>query len=734
MNVALKRSLGLFFTPEFEKATVVLTLICVSAIIGLFAYLTRSTGRRHFRLWALAFLFYAVYLAASIGFQVTSYNAVVATWLSSSIGISAVFMFWGNFSLAEQPRSSRELVLAVLVMAAWCYVGAIWLRELSWMMLPVSVLLGGSRIHAGLLQMRTRDRNRGTTLLTAAFIMWGLHAFTFPFLQPWPGVLAVAHLTSSMLALMIAIGMIVEEECRMTQEKYRGVLDASPMAVFMVDLWSLRILDSNKAAQRLTKLDADGLLDRNIRDLCPDLHSEGNNLLDHRAMISAVFKPFNEFHIARSDGATVLCEGDAHLAQWHKRPVLQISIREMDKDHKIGQLVRRAEKLSSLGQLIAGVAHELNNPLAVVVGYAQIMTRQGIADKRIHSNVQKILHESERAAKIVRDLLSFARPCEPQMSVADINRLVSNVLEIREADLRALGIRLECNLARNLPKTKADLIQIEQVLTNLITNAIHAMTGHAGSHVLTVSTEENGFRICISIADTGPGIPHEIAGKIFDPFFTTKPPGKGTGLGLSISSTIIQEHRGKIWVQSEPGKGAKFFVELPIVACEAEPEPVTTAPDRVSADTSGEPRRLLIVDDEPGIRDVLQEVLAASGYSVDTASNGAEAVDRIKSGHYDAIISDLCMPEMDGEKLYETVRDADPHLAKRIIFVTGDTVSPKSRNFLDTSGNRWLSKPFNVSDVEEVVATLLKQDPLTVLTEASHHPSGPTRRYHPSSS
>ena len=143
---------------------------------------------------------------------------------------------------------------------------------------------------------------------------------------------------------------------------------------------------------------------------------------------------------------------------------------------------------------------------------------------------------------------------------------------------------------------------------------------------------------------------------------------------------------------------------------------------------------ILIVDDEPGIRDVLQEALGASGYRVDTASNGLEAVDRIKSGRYDAIISDLGMPEMDGERFYETVRDADPRLAKRIIFVTGDTVSPKSRDFLDATGNRWLAKPFNILDVEEVVSSLLKRDPLTELVDTSPQENRPTRRYHPSAS
>ena len=387
--------------------------------------------------------------------------------------------------------------------------------------------------------------------------------------------------------------------------------------------------------------------------------------------------------------------------------------------------MRRAEKLSSLGQLIAGVAHELNNPLAVVTGYAQLMSQQTIHDEKTRTTMQKILHESERASKIVRDLLSFARPCEPQMTAVDVNHLVHSVMEVRERDLHAQGIELETRLAANPPWTQADPVQIEQVLNNLVTNAIHAMLEKAdGPRQLTVTTESDGLYIRIAVADTGPGIPRAIQEKIFEPFFTTKPPGKGTGLGLSISHTILEEHHGRLRLETEVGHGATFTIELPMLEVEAPTtEPAATGlPEQLATAVSMPPRRLLVVDDEPGIREVLQELLMASGYTVDTAADGSQALKHIESNHYDLVISDLCMPGVDGPELHRRIRAEDDGLARRMIFLTGDTVSPKSRMFLEESGNRWLTKPFNLTDIQDAVRTLLEQDALTALIGHGAHP------------
>lgn len=325
------RSLTQFCAPEFDKATVILALMCVSAVAALFFYLGRTTGRPHFRLWALSFLFYGVGLAGSIGFKIVPDEPIGAALLASAMGVSALFMFWGDFELAERPRSGRELAWAVAVMVAWSAANAFCLGQSVWIVMPVAILLGASRMVAGFLYLRYLDRNHGTTLLIVAFLLWGLQALVFPFLQAWPWMLAAVHMSSSMLALMIAIGMIVEEACKATEEKYRGVLDSVNGAIFLVDLLSLKLLDVNKAAQQLCKRSRKDLLGLSILDLCPDLRKAGDNQLDHRTMFNAVFKPYNEFHVARADGSLSPCEGETHLVQWHRRSVLQATVRKSMK-------------------------------------------------------------------------------------------------------------------------------------------------------------------------------------------------------------------------------------------------------------------------------------------------------------------------------------------------------------------------------------------------------------------
>lgn len=717
------------FSPEWVRAALIAALVSTWVVVAVSAYLGRSTGKNSFSLWTGGWTFYSINLVTLLALQEVPWdNALQMTCLVSA-GMSFLFILLGGLQLAEVRYEKWILSGGAIVVVVVGYVG-VYLWPLPYWIIGVEfVLLAFAGVYTGLAYWRKRDR--ATSVLAIGFMVWGVILLVLPLMVLWPATKVIAYIGSAIPTLAVAIGMVVMEESAASEQRYRDVLDTTNTAIFVVDLWTLRILDANRASQRLVKRSLSELGQLQFVDLCPDLQATGDNLLDHRAMFNAVFKPYNEVQFMRPDNSIVLCEGDTHLIQWRNRPALQINLIEVDKERSVGQLVRRTEKLSSLGQLVAGVAHELNNPLAVVMAYAQMMAKHEQTDPKMHAMLQKMLHESERAAKIVRDLLMFARPCQPQMSVVDVNRLVAGVVEVREGDCRAHNIRCEMQLADDLPLTKADSIQIEQVLTNLITNAIHAMTEQEGERKLTVSTETTGFHIRITVADTGPGIPPQIVGRIFDPFFTTKPSGKGTGLGLSISNTIMQEHRGKIWVQSEPGKGAKFFVELLIVPCEPEE---ATAPSRLEAGGAGDAavqQRILIVDDEPGIREVLSEILNSDGYLTDAAVSGYEALQKIASAPYDLIISDLCMPGIDGEKLYEKVLEQYPLLAKRIVFVTGDTVSPKTRMFLATTGNRWISKPFNISDVERLVWEMLKPDPLRALTDTTVDRAAASRRYHP---
>ena len=722
------------FPTEWAKAALVLALFSTGLVIGLFFYLSRYTRKSYFNLWTCAWMFYAIWLVISIQLDEAPDLPVIVMVRRACIGISALCMFWGSFQLTRSARTLRELGFGVGLVIVWSYVAAYKVGQQLWITVPVFALLAMASIYTALPYWRTCRRWRGSTVLAFGFTTWGVFLMGAPFEGQLPQrVSSAGYFATALVTLVIAIGMVIqileqardrnetlvdqfkkgierrrqlEQKVTNTDQMYRALFESANDAIFLVDLETLEVLEVNQSAERLTQRGEADLTARSFADFCPAVSRGGETPLENKEIFDQLFQPSNEFGIVRINGSTVACEGRASVVRINDRPVLQINVREITERKAIEQQLRQAEKLSALGQLIAGVAHELNNPLAVIMGYAQLLAKEPEQPEKTVDGLQKILHESERASKIVRNLLTFARPREPQMAVVQINNVVKNVVETHQYDFRSAGMEVTCHLSPDIPYTKADPNQVEQVLTNLVSNATQAMLGQAGLRRLELTTEVVDNAIRITIGDTGPGIPGHILGKIFDPFFTTKAPGKGTGLGLSLSYSIVEEHRGKIWVQSEVGAGTRFYVELPIVPCEA-PKPATGAARR-ALDPQASSRRLLVVDDEPGIVEVLRDVLGSSGYSVETATDGRAALELLDARRYDLVITDLCMPRMDGEHLYKVVREKDPDLASRIIFVTGDTVSTNSRAFLEWTGNRWLTKPFNIGEVEELVGNFLR--------------------------
>lgn len=693
---------------EWVKASLVVALIGACVVVALFYYLNWHTRMVYFQMWTVAWMLNAVYLATAIGLEEHPGVPWLVMARRACIGWSALFMFWGSFQLANLPRPWRELKLGVVMILIWSGLAAFCVRNPFWITMPVFALLAGAGVYTSLRYFRVRCQYRGAKILAWGFMFWGLHLLLFPFMENSVSTQLLGYLLSGGFAMMIAVGMVVEQEVNLAEQSYRQLLDASSDAIFLVDMQSLRVLEVNRVSVELTRRSAVELVGSYFPDLCESLTGLGLDKAQNLQRLQTLFRTSQEFKIRRPDGVQLDCEGDMEVVKWHQQDVLQISMRDLTGRKQAGQQLRRAEKLSALGQLVAGVAHELNNPLAVAMGYAQVLANRPGVDAKTQRDIMRMYRECERASTIVRDLLSFARPSEPQMRTVHMNDLVQYVLECQSSALESAGIEVRRTLAAHLPRTKCDTHQIEQILANLISNAIQALQGRDEPRVLTVGTSLNGRFIRLSVADNGPGIAPEIFDKIFDPFFTTHPPGKGTGLGLTISNSMAQEHRGKLSVESEPGQGATFHLDLPVVAC-TDAQTDDMAPDENTGVATGPARRLLLVDDEPGILDVLRDVLTNCGYVCDTASNGEEALSRLNSAHYDLLISDLRMPDMDGETLFKTLQSKRPALSQRIIFLTGDTVSTQSRGFLESTGNRWLSKPFNVRDIERAVSDSFRQ-------------------------
>lgn len=370
----------------------------------------------------------------------------------------------------------------------------------------------------------------------------------------------------------------------------------------------------------------------------------------------------------------------------------------------------QSEKMSSIGQLVSGVAHELNNPLTGIMGFAQLLLLKDL-DETTRQQIETIYGEAERASKIVSNLLTFARRREARKEPANLNALIERVLELRNYDLRVRNIDVVADLDPNLPDTMVDTNQLLQVFLNLIINAEQAMrasSGEDGTGTLRITTKRGtGNSIVASFSDTGPGMDESTLRRIFDPFFTTKDAGEGTGLGLTISYGIIEQHGGRIWAESRVGKGTTFSVELPVVASG---HAAASSPAPGGAASSGpavQRRHILVVDDEEAIQKLLTGVLQMDGHAVATASNGREALDRVGEETFDLIITDIKMPVMGGHDLYRHLEEAGNPLARRVIFITGDTVAPETRKFLEGVRNTVLSKPFRLRDVRESVASAL---------------------------
>lgn len=368
-----------------------------------------------------------------------------------------------------------------------------------------------------------------------------------------------------------------------------------------------------------------------------------------------------------------------------------------DQSRDLYQQLLQAEKMAALGQTISGVAHELNNPLATILSWAERLSERS-TDDRARRGLEVILREAERAARIVRNLLTFARKRQSTRMMIDVNQIVRETLALRAYEQRVTNVQVMQALASGLPQVFADGHQVQQVLLNLVINAEQAMLTANGRGTLVVRTWHDVERkaVVLEVNDDGPGVPEETQGKIFDPFFTTKEVGKGTGLGLTVAYAIVQEHGGRIWLKSPGERGASFFVELPVAPTEL--ATATAAPQPVALDDF-QGRHVLVVEDEPALAVAVSEALSDAGFIVSRAGDGEEGLTQLSQGNYDLIVCDLKMPRIDGMQFYRAMAAAMPSLARRVIFVTGDVAGTDAERFLDETGCRWLSKPFRLGDL-----------------------------------
>ncbi|MBI5236930.1 MAG: response regulator [Deltaproteobacteria bacterium] len=384
-----------------------------------------------------------------------------------------------------------------------------------------------------------------------------------------------------------------------------------------------------------------------------------------------------------------------------------ITARDVTEERKIQQKLALSSRLTSLGEMAAGIAHEINNPLQAILCSIELLTSgaDGAAQKS-SCRMDRIKESIYRIKGIVRDLLVFSREQTTENEPADINELAARCEHMIRNQFRVSKINIELKLYGRALPVLCNRNLFEQVIINLLNNAKDAISDSGKGSLICIETghAESG-RAFVRVWDDGPGIPFGVIGRVFDPFFTTKDVGKGTGLGLSLSRKIIENIGGSINVESNHARGAVFTINLPLFAKEAalKDKPGENQGPAPPDYSSLKDKTVLMIDDEDDLLSSMGEILSRKVAAFHSASTGGAGMEKVMDKDFDFILLDLKMPKMDGFEFYRKVSEVKPWLAERIIFLTGDTESEGTRSFLKLCGNRYLPKPFDVNELLETM-------------------------------
>ena len=733
----------LVFTREYLKAGVFVSLLSVWVLVALFSYLNLYTKRRYFTIWTAAWLFYALWITLSFGVQGDRHQPLLLMLEQWCVGVAAIFLLWGSQSFLGERVRQPMFAWFIVFLLLWSYFGAYHnLGKPLELELPVFSLIAlASGVTAiNFFRYRRQHPYIGATLLALGFFLWGVYMASYPFLENSEDLTSVALFISAGLQLLLAVSMIilVLEEVRETQQqvvaqsqtrkverdalqsrvaateqRYEKLFDQASEAIIITEAEGFRILELNRAAERTLGITRAEAGRHSLTTFCqfkgPGRLPPQNSAEWFQALCRQ--RPLN---LMRKSGALTPVEINGTQIDFEGKPAYQFFLIELTERARLEQQLRQAEKLSAIGQMISGVAHELNNPLAVVKGYLELVLSHHELSPKTRADLVKAAHESNRAAKLVASFLSFAREQSSHREFVDLNDLVRSLVELRHFDLVLAKTEVMLELAPDLPMISADPDQVQQLIVNLMNNALQAMVDLPQRGRLRIKTSRVGEWVQMAVEDSGPGVPPHLLDKIFEPFFTTKDVGTGTGLGLSIAHSIMTEHKGRLYYQTSSLGGAGFVLEFPAASARApQPKsegttsfmfkPVTTEPACAG--------KILVLDDEKSIAEMLGEMLGLLGYTPTICHLAAQALELIEQHDFDLIISDFRMPGINGRQFFGLAVEKKPELARRIIFLTGDVVNEETRDFLKSIGNPHIAKPFNLSMVKEVVAGMIQSNP-----------------------
>ena len=523
---------------------------------------------------------------------------------------------------------------------------------------------------------------------------------------------------------------LVERQAELeASEAMNAAIIASALDCVVVIDETARVVAFNAMAERVFGYSQAEAVGRLIGDLIvpPHLrqrHADGfqrylvtgsANVLGRRVEIEAMRRDASVFPVELAITEVKLRDRRLFTAYIRDLTDVKAAAAEIEKQR---ETLHQREKLAALGSLLAGVAHELNNPLSIVIGQA-LMLREQIQElgkeavaEGAANRAEKIQTAAERCARIVRTFLAMARQRKAERREVRLPALIDAAVDLLGYGLRSGGVEILRDWPDDLPPVYGDADQLHQVLVNLLINAQQALEEKAGKRqvILRMRVDPTAAQLVLTASDNGSGVPEAIRVRIFEPYFTTKPMGVGTGVGLAVSRGMVEAHGGSLTLlPAQPGEGATFEARLPLGLAEDAPAGIASENDAAEGGPTAPAvqRRALIIDDEPEIAGMLAEILAHDGFLCDIAGSGRAARARLATGdHYHAVLCDLRMPEEDGPTLFRWLEREYPDLARRTIFVTGDTLGPATGRFLADCGRPVIEKPFAPGEIRQLVCAI----------------------------
>jgi PAS domain S-box-containing protein len=500
----------------------------------------------------------------------------------------------------------------------------------------------------------------------------------------------------------------MERALRESEQRFHSLIDVHPVPLGIVNRQTMSFLFVSPELARLVNCSSQELLDMRPESLFAD-PQEREDIRHQLRTIGGVDS--YEFTLCKADGSTIPAAITAKRVVYEGMDatvgvILDLTERQQTEAELARQreALHQSEKLRALGALLAGVAHELNNPLAIVVGRS-IMLEQEVDDAEIVTAVGKIRQAAERCTRIVQTFLAIARQHQPECVPVNLNDLITSTLELLDYGLRTASIKVHLDLAHDLPNVLADPAQLCQVVSHLFANAQQALLQVPEPRWLHVAThwDRAANTVNVEVIENGPGVPQELRSRIFEPFLTTKTVGAGTGVGLSLSHGIVTAHEGTLTLQDAPEGGARFVITLPL-----DPAVRPQAAATPQAETRVEPCSILIIEDEPDLAELFSRTLKRVGHHTVVVHSGHEALATLAEHDYDVILSDLHIPDLNGPDLYRELQVSYPDLLERIAFITGDALGEGAHQFLSEANCPYLEKPVFPAAVRRLVQQLLE--------------------------